>query len=65
VEEIGNIMNALKRQGKTMLLVEQNLALAAAVADRFYILRDGETVTSGDAAALREDRQVFARTYYL
>jgi branched-chain amino acid transport system ATP-binding protein len=41
VEEIGNIVNALKRQGRTMLLVEQNLALAAAVADRFYILRDG------------------------
>ncbi|HET6605790.1 MAG TPA: ABC transporter ATP-binding protein [Rhodopila sp.] len=65
VEEIGNIMNTLKRQGKTMLLVEQNLALAAAVADRFYILRDGETVASGDGAALREDRQLFARTYYL
>ena len=65
VEEIGNIMNALKRQGRTMLLVEQNLALAAAVADRFYILRDGETVDSGDAAALRQDRQHFARTYYL
>jgi branched-chain amino acid transport system ATP-binding protein len=65
VEEIGNIINALKQQGRTMLLVEQNLALAAAVADRFYILRDGETVDSGDAAALRQDRQRFARTYYL
>jgi len=65
VEEIGNIINALKQQGRTMLLVEQNLALAAAVADRFYILRDGETVDSGDAAALRQDRQHFARTYYL
>lgn len=65
VEEIGNIINALKRQGRTMLLVEQNLALAAVVADRFYILRDGETVDSGDAAALRQDRRHFARTYYL
>lgn len=65
VEEIGNIVNALKRQGRTMLLVEQNLALAAAVADRFYILRDGETVDSGDAEALRQDRRHFARTYYL
>ena len=65
VEEIGNIMKALKTQGRTMLLVEQNLALAAAVADRFYILRDGETVDSGDSAALRQDRRLFARTYYL
>ena len=65
VQEIGNIINALKQQGRTMLLVEQNLALAAAVADRFYILRDGETVASGDGAALRQDRAHFARTYYL
>lgn len=65
VEEIGNIMNALKRQGRTMLLVEQNLALAAAVADRFYILRDGETVASGNSEALRQDPQGFARAYYL
>lgn len=65
VEEIGHIINRLKAQGRTMLLVEQNLALAASVADRFYILRDGETVDAGDAAALRHDRQHFARTYYL
>ena len=65
VQEIGNIMQTLKQQGRTMLLVEQNLALAASVADRFYILRDGETVASGDAEALRQDREMFARTYYL
>jgi branched-chain amino acid transport system ATP-binding protein len=65
VEELGRIMITLKQQGRTMLLVEQNLSLAAAVADRFYILRDGETVASGDGAALREDRRHFARTYYL
>jgi branched-chain amino acid transport system ATP-binding protein len=65
VDEIGHIMNALKQQGRTMLLVEQNLTLAAAVADRFYILRDGETVASGDGDALRQDRRSFARTYYL
>jgi branched-chain amino acid transport system ATP-binding protein len=65
VQEIGNIMKALKQRGSTMLLVEQNLALAAAVADRFYILRDGETVDSGDGAMLRQDRRQFARTYYL
>lgn len=65
VDEIGHIMNALKQQGRTMLLVEQNLSLAAAVADRFYILRDGETVASGDGDALRQDRRGFARAYYL
>ncbi len=48
-----------------MLLVEQNLKLAAAVADRFYILRDGETVAEGEAAALRADQKTFAHAYYL
>lgn len=65
VEEIGHIANALKKKGTTMLLVEQNLKLAAMVADRFYILRDGETVDEGDAAVLKADQKTFAHTYYL
>ncbi len=65
VEEIGRIINALKERGATMLLVEQNLKLAAAVADRFYILRDGKTVAEGEAAALRADPKTFAHAYYL
>jgi branched-chain amino acid transport system ATP-binding protein len=65
VEEIGRIVNALKEKGATLLLVEQNLKLAAMVADRFYILRDGETVAEGDAAALKADQKTFAHAYYL
>ncbi len=65
VEEIGRIIDALKKAGRTMLLVEQNLKLAAMVADRFYIMRAGETVAEGEAAALREDPKAFAHAYYL
>ena len=65
VDEIGAIINRLKRAQSTMLLVEQNLKLAASVADRFYILRNGATVAAGDGAELRADRRTFARTYYL
>lgn len=65
VDEIGAIINTLKRAQSTMLLVEQNLKLAAAVADRFYILRNGTTVAAGDGTELRADRRTFARTYYL
>ena len=65
VAEIGRIVNALKEKGATMLLVEQNLKLAAMVADRFYILRDGETVAEGDAAVLQADHKTFAHAYYL
>lgn len=58
-------MHLLKQEGGTMLLVERNLRLAASVADRFYILRDGRIMRDGEAGELREDHQAFARTYYL
>jgi branched-chain amino acid transport system ATP-binding protein len=41
VNEIATIMLALKARGVTMMIVEQNIKLAMAVADRFLILRDG------------------------
>ncbi|HTZ76840.1 MAG TPA: ABC transporter ATP-binding protein [Stellaceae bacterium] len=41
VNEIASIMLALKAKGVTMMIVEQNIKLAMAVADRFLILRDG------------------------
>jgi len=44
VEEIAEILLTLKRRGHTMVIVEQNIFLAKAVSDRFYILRNGEVV---------------------
>ena len=35
-----------------MLLVEQNLAMAEALGDDFYLLDDGRTVRAGSMAAL-------------
>jgi branched-chain amino acid transport system ATP-binding protein len=46
VAEIGAIVQALKSKGATMLIVEQNIALARRVADRFLILRDGQVAGS-------------------
>ena len=65
VEEIGRIMRTLKEKGSTMLIVEQNIALAFKVADRFYILRDGEVVRTGVPAELGTDYSDIARSYYL
>jgi branched-chain amino acid transport system ATP-binding protein len=65
VEEIGRIMRTLKEKGATMLIVEQNIALALKVADRFYILRDGEVVRTGVPAELGTDYSDIARSYYL
>ncbi len=61
VHEIAAIMKALKARGTTMVIVEQNITLALAVADRFLILRDGRVVerhdvgpTAGSAAPVEE-----------
>lgn len=65
VAEIGTILETLKQRGTTMLLVEQNLALAMRVAGRFYILRAGEIVKAGDIGELRENHRQLAQAYYL
>jgi len=46
VAEIGSIAQTLKEKGATMLIVEQNIALARRVADRFLVLRDGRVAGS-------------------
>jgi branched-chain amino acid transport system ATP-binding protein len=65
VQEIANIIRKLREGGSTMLLVEQNIAMALGVADRFYILREGHIVSSGKVAELDRDPAELARTYYL
>ena len=42
--EIGKTIDALKRQGFTILLVEQNFRFAATVADRHYVMEDGRII---------------------
>ena len=65
VAEITRICGLLRQAGSTMLIVEQNIALAADVADRFYVLRAGSLLKSGDGADLQQDAIRLAREYYL
>lgn len=58
VRHIFDALAELKRQGMTMLLVEQNIALALELADRAYVLRTGKVALSGIAAELRVDDRV-------
>ena len=44
IERIGEMLLEAKREGVTMLLVEQNLRFATRVADRHYLLAQGEVV---------------------
>jgi branched-chain amino acid transport system ATP-binding protein len=58
VERIFEVIDDLKRQGLTILLVEQNVHHALDSADRAYVLETGRITLDGPAATLRHDPQV-------
>ena len=58
VERIFATIAELKRQGRTILLVEQNVHQALDVADRAYVLETGRITLDGEAAVLRHDPKV-------
>ncbi|PWW01462.1 amino acid/amide ABC transporter ATP-binding protein 2 (HAAT family) [Hoeflea marina] len=64
-EEIAQIIDILKAEGVTLLMVEQNLNLAFRAADRFIVLRDGQAVDGGDVAAMAGDHEAIVRNIYL
>jgi len=53
VQQIGRTIGALKAQGFTILLVEQNFQFAATVADRYYVMEHGRIVDHFAAAELK------------
>jgi branched-chain amino acid transport system ATP-binding protein len=61
VREVGRVIGELKREGLSVLLVEQNLPMAASVADRVHVLNRGEIVYSGTPAGLMADEAVKSR----
>jgi branched-chain amino acid transport system ATP-binding protein len=58
VEHIFRVIEDLKRDGLTMLLVEQNVHHALDVADRAYVMEAGHISLEGPAASVRADPQV-------
>lgn len=58
VDQIFDIIQELHKQGKTILLVEQNARMALQVADRGYILQSGKIVMGGDAKELQASEAV-------
>jgi branched-chain amino acid transport system ATP-binding protein len=44
IQQIGRTIRALKEQGFTIVLVEQNFRFAATVADRYYVMEHGVVV---------------------
>ena len=54
-------ISELKAQGLTILLAEQRVNFALALADRVYVLEKGTVRFSGPAAELRQDRALLER----
>ncbi|WP_201829910.1 ATP-binding cassette domain-containing protein [Microvirga zambiensis] len=60
VDQILDAIVSLKKDGITVLLVEQNASAALAIADRGYVLETGKVAYSGAGSALLADPQVKA-----
>jgi branched-chain amino acid transport system ATP-binding protein len=58
VQEIFRVIRELHRRGVTILLVEQNVRQALAVADRGYVLSGGRVILAGTGAELRANPEI-------
>ncbi len=63
VEAIRDIIVQLNEQGTSVLLVEQNAAMALAIADHGYVMETGKVVKDGPAKELMADRDI--QEFYL
>jgi ABC-type branched-subunit amino acid transport system ATPase component len=63
VERLLTAVRAAADQGVAVILVEQHVRQALAVADRVNVLRRGRIAMSGDAADLRGDAEGIAAHY--
>jgi len=61
-QQIFTTIGEIRRQGLTVLLVEQNVHLAFKVADRAYVMETGQVRLAGTPAELGRDEAV-VRTY--
>jgi branched-chain amino acid transport system ATP-binding protein len=59
VQEIFRIMRRINSEAKvSMLLVEQNAALALELADHAYVLETGRIVMSGASSVVKSDEAI-------
>lgn len=61
VDEMFALFRAMKKEGTTVLLVEQNVELALDIADRAYVLDQGAVVYEATANELLADNEIKER----
>jgi branched-chain amino acid transport system ATP-binding protein len=60
VQQVFEIIAEIRKQGTTVLLVEQNAHMALLIADRGYVLETGRLVAEGNPKALWNNDEVRA-----
>jgi branched-chain amino acid transport system ATP-binding protein len=58
VETVFRVIAEIRRQGVTVLMVEQNAALALRMADRAYVMESGRIALEGPARDLLDNAAV-------
>jgi branched-chain amino acid transport system ATP-binding protein len=58
VDEVFRILKGLKDQGKSILIIEQNLVKALQIADRGYVLETGKVTLADKSEALINNPEV-------
>jgi branched-chain amino acid transport system ATP-binding protein len=58
VTEVFEVLQSVRDTGVTVLLVEQNVAQALGMADRGYVIEQGEIALQGEAQALLDDEEL-------
>jgi branched-chain amino acid transport system ATP-binding protein len=61
VAEVGRTIRRLKEEGQSIVLVEQNIALAFDLADDVVFLNTGRVVFSGAVAQVRDNRELITQ----
>jgi branched-chain amino acid transport system ATP-binding protein len=61
VEDVIEVVETISEEGVTILLVEQNVKAAMAVADRHYVINKGQNVFDGTTPELREAEDVMEK----
>ncbi|MGQ9839962.1 MAG: ABC transporter ATP-binding protein [Anaerolineae bacterium] len=59
-QALADLLLALKREGKTIIMATHDVELAARCADRAVLLAEGQVVVDGPARQVMSDSQVFA-----
>jgi ABC-type branched-subunit amino acid transport system ATPase component len=58
IEDLRDRILALKRRGKTVVLIEHHMELVMGIAERVAVLNFGEKIAEGPPAAVQDDERV-------